>query len=157
MWRKVRPFGAVRTWRLFRWIKQITALVIIKLLSTHTIYEYKRTNCFSFHSLRKHPFLLALRSWGRFARNVSSGEERGETDVFAGYSFHYWVTLDYFWRFTLLFGWQIKLERSRRLQSPLGFNFTFLTSIKPSMGNYPDTTKAPATFLESRKLAQIQH
>ena len=43
-------------------------------------------------SLRKHPFLLALRSWGRFvrvlrgssARNVPSGEERGETDVFAG-------------------------------------------------------------------------
>ena len=73
-------------------------------------------------SLRKHPFLLALRSlprrrfqessffisphrdvwktsspknasvggyalrrWGRFARNIPSGEERGETDVFAGY------------------------------------------------------------------------
>ena len=45
-----------------------------------------------FCSLRKHPFLLALRSWGRWslsrrrssARNVPSGEERGETDVFAG-------------------------------------------------------------------------
>ena len=36
-------------------------------------------------SLRKHPFLLPLRRWGRFARNVPSGEERGETDVFAGY------------------------------------------------------------------------
>ena len=36
-------------------------------------------------SLRKHPFLLALRRWGRFARNETSGEERGETDVFAGY------------------------------------------------------------------------
>ena len=35
-------------------------------------------------SLRKHPFLLALRRWGRFARNAPSGEERGETDVFAG-------------------------------------------------------------------------
>ena len=35
-------------------------------------------------SLRKHPFLHALRRWGRFARNVPSGEERGETDVFAG-------------------------------------------------------------------------
>ena len=35
-------------------------------------------------SLRKHPFLLALRRWGRFARKVPSGEERGETDVFAG-------------------------------------------------------------------------
>ena len=28
-------------------------------------------------SLQKHPFLLALRRWGR--------EERGQTDVFAGY------------------------------------------------------------------------
>ena len=36
-------------------------------------------------SLRKDPFLLALRRWGRFARNVPSGEERGETDLFAGY------------------------------------------------------------------------
>ena len=35
-------------------------------------------------SLRKHPFLLALRHWRRFARNVPSGEERGETDVFSG-------------------------------------------------------------------------
>ena len=40
-------------------------------------------------SLRKHPFLLAPRRWGgRFAetsaRNVPGGEERGETDVFAG-------------------------------------------------------------------------
>ena len=37
------------------------------------------------HSLRQHPFLLALCRWERFARNVPSGEERGETDVFAGY------------------------------------------------------------------------
>ena len=35
-------------------------------------------------SLRKHPILLALHRCGRFARNVHSGEERGETDVFAG-------------------------------------------------------------------------
>ena len=35
-------------------------------------------------SLRKHQFLLALCRWGRFARNVPSGEVRGETDVFAG-------------------------------------------------------------------------
>ena len=41
-----------------------------------------------FCSLRKHPFVLALRSWGRFSRrNVPNGEERGETDVFAGYDF----------------------------------------------------------------------
>ena len=37
-------------------------------------------------SLQKHPFLLAVRSWGRFARTVPNGKERGETDVFAGYS-----------------------------------------------------------------------
>ena len=36
-------------------------------------------------SLRKYPFLLALRRWGCFALNVPSGEERGETDAFAGY------------------------------------------------------------------------
>ena len=36
-------------------------------------------------SLRKHSFLHALRRWGRFARNVPGCEERGETDVFAGY------------------------------------------------------------------------
>ena len=41
-------------------------------------------------NLRKHPFLHALRRWGRFARrNVCAkrprGEERGETDVFPGY------------------------------------------------------------------------
>ena len=35
-------------------------------------------------SLRKHPILLALHRCGRFARNVHSDEERGETDVFAG-------------------------------------------------------------------------
>ena len=33
-------------------------------------------------SLRKHPFLLALRRWARLA----GGEERGETDVFAGWN-----------------------------------------------------------------------
>ena len=43
---------------------------------------------FPFGSLRKHPFLLARRRCGRSsARNVHSGEERGETDVFAGYPF----------------------------------------------------------------------
>ena len=45
------------------------------------------TPVYSACSLRKHPFLLALRRWGRFAKRfVPSGEERGETDVFAGYS-----------------------------------------------------------------------
>ena len=41
-------------------------------------------------SLRKHPFLHALRRWVRFARrNLRAkrprGEEGGETDVFPGY------------------------------------------------------------------------
>ena len=36
-------------------------------------------------SLRKDPFPLALRRWGRFARTVPSGEKRGEKDLFAGY------------------------------------------------------------------------
>ena len=41
-----------------------------------------------YDSLRKHPFLLPLRRWGRFvfcvssARNVPSGEEGGETGRF---------------------------------------------------------------------------
>ena len=39
-------------------------------------------------NLQKHPLLLALRRWRRFAPNVPSGEERGETDVFAGYVYH---------------------------------------------------------------------
>ena len=47
---------------------------------------YILPSVYSTVSLRKHPFLLALRPWGRFARNVPSDDERGETDVFAGYS-----------------------------------------------------------------------
>ena len=39
------------------------------------------------YSLREHPFLLALRRRGRFARNVRIDEERGETDVFARYMY----------------------------------------------------------------------
>jgi len=49
------------------------------------LLEWKIPNL-KISSLRKHPFLLALRRWGRSsARNVPSGEERGETDIFAGY------------------------------------------------------------------------
>ena len=40
--------------------------------------------CVSF-SLKKQPLLLVLRRWGRFARNVLSGEEREEKAVFVGY------------------------------------------------------------------------
>ena len=45
-------------------------------MDKHTAFEKNLLKIF--RSLRKHPFLLALRRWGRF------GEERGETDVFAG-------------------------------------------------------------------------
>ena len=56
-----------------------TSCDLVQLLLTK-----KSSNC-SNYSLRKHPFLLARRRWGRYARNVPGGEER-ETDVFAGYS-----------------------------------------------------------------------
>ena len=45
----------------------------------------RRRVCCEQSSLRKHPFLLTLRRWGHFARNVPCSEERGEKDVFAGY------------------------------------------------------------------------
>ena len=41
----------------------------------------RKLSCGKVCNLRKHPFLHALRS----SRNVPSGEERGETDAFAGY------------------------------------------------------------------------
>ena len=49
-------------------------------LSKHD-FKHKKGCCFSYTlaSLRKHPFLLALRSF-------LSDEERGETDVFASYT-----------------------------------------------------------------------
>ena len=47
--------------------------------TTATQCTHKKTE-----NTRKQPLLLALRRWGRFARNVLSGEERGETTVFAG-------------------------------------------------------------------------
>ena len=56
---------------------------IQKNSSTNNIVEKNKNNG-PFSSLRKHPFVLALRRWVRFARNVPSGEERGQTDVFAG-------------------------------------------------------------------------
>ena len=46
-------------------------------------------------SLRKHTFVLALRRWGR-----PSDEERGETDVFAGY----WYCENHCW-FTFVISW----------------------------------------------------
>ena len=46
----------------------------VEITLVYNVYK----NCRVVYSLRKHPFLLALRRWG------PSGEERGETDVFAG-------------------------------------------------------------------------
>ena len=54
-------------------MKGLQGLSILLGLFCKTDHFCERTT-----SLRKHPFLLALR------RNVPSGEERGETDVFAG-------------------------------------------------------------------------
>ena len=50
-------------------------------LSTLPSNQLAKLQSAEFSSLRKNPFLLALRRWGRY---VPSGEERGETDVFAG-------------------------------------------------------------------------
>ena len=50
-------------------------------LSTLPSNQLAKLQSAEFSSLRKHPFLLALRRWGRY---VPSGEERGATDVFAG-------------------------------------------------------------------------
>ena len=58
--------------------------LVVNISVRKIMLEEKYWKSMIFYSLRKHPFLLALRRWGRFARNVPSGEERGETDVFAG-------------------------------------------------------------------------
>ena len=63
--------------RLHFWAMQV--LILPKLSLPHS----SRIAYYMLLSLRKHPFLLALRRCGRFAR--FSDEERGETDVFAGY------------------------------------------------------------------------
>ena len=46
------------------------------LFSSDNVFSISCTTNNVINSLRKHPFLLALRRWG---------QERGETDVFAGY------------------------------------------------------------------------
>ena len=43
----------------------------------------------AFRDKKKRRYYLFFRRWGRFARNVPSGEERGETDVFAGHVIGY--------------------------------------------------------------------
>ena len=48
-------------------------------------YQYHFSNLIWYcerDSLQKHSFLLALRRWGRFARNVPSGEERRRNGCF---------------------------------------------------------------------------
>ena len=61
----------------------------IKRVNKWHVSIFKSQTAWKLISLRKHPFLLSLRRWGRFsARNVPrspSGEERGEMNVFAGY------------------------------------------------------------------------
>ena len=56
-------------------IRQILTEYLCQKLTTAQVVETSVT--VNNNSLRKHPFLLALRRWG---------EERGETDVFAGYN-----------------------------------------------------------------------
>ena len=53
----------------------------INMVNVNIIVKCQFYVCGLYLSLRKHPFLLTLRR----SRNVPSGEERGETDVFAGY------------------------------------------------------------------------
>ena len=80
--------------------------------------------CINF-SLRKHPFLLALRRWGRFARNVPGGEERGERDVFAGYiNFTLQMKTSHTWRT----GAATKLT-ARRLRTHSSKMASFTTSV----------------------------
>ena len=60
----------------------MVAQFVFLLLESDFLRNFSRNESQS--SLRKHPFLLALRRRGRSARNVPIDEERGETDVFAG-------------------------------------------------------------------------
>ena len=69
----------------FRVVSKIFFVTIIPCRLGSDLAENRKMicyiNCQDSCSLRKPPFLLALRRWGRF---VPGGEERGETDVFAG-------------------------------------------------------------------------
>ena len=58
-----------------------------KFFETPPVYSFRTQSevGIKYVSLRKHPFVLALRRWGR--ENVPSGEERGQRDVFAGYNY----------------------------------------------------------------------
>ena len=60
----------------------MVAQFVFLLLESDFLRHFSRNE--SQNSLRKHPFLLALRRRGSSARNVPIDEERGETDVFAG-------------------------------------------------------------------------
>ena len=68
----------------FLFVSDLNIQSIVSGISTRLRCIFKISNVRVLVSLRKHPFLLALRRWRRVARNVPSGEERGETDVFAG-------------------------------------------------------------------------
>ena len=68
----------------FLFVSDLNIQSIVSGISTRLRCIFQISNVMVLVSLRKHPFLLALRRWRRVARNVPSGEERGETDVFAG-------------------------------------------------------------------------
>ena len=68
----------------FLFVSDLNVQSIVSRISTRLRCIFQISNVRVLVSLRKHPFLLALRRWGRVAQNVPSGEERGETDVFAG-------------------------------------------------------------------------
>ena len=58
--------------------------LIDKTTTLHLYHSFLNISLPLQHSLRKHPFLLArFAPWT--ARNVPSGQEGGETEVFAGY------------------------------------------------------------------------
>ena len=73
-------------------------------------------------SLQKHPFLLALRRWGR--------EERGQTDVFAGY---YNIFLFYKFvpeaTFDVVLVWSRRNERSKLIQTTLKPDFELIINL----------------------------
>ena len=63
----------------FLFVSDLNIKSIVSGISTRLRCILQISNVRVLVSLRNHPFILALRRWGRVARNVPSGEERGET------------------------------------------------------------------------------
>ena len=63
----------------FLFVSDLNIQSIVSGISTRLRCIFQISNVRVLVSLRNHPFILALRRWGRVARNVPSGEERGET------------------------------------------------------------------------------